>query len=59
MLDLNSIFLFVFIFSSLNIFRNALKFIGTLLGKENYFSGRDLLYLGLSISYFLTYILRV
>lgn len=59
MLSTDTIFLFVFIFSILNILKNALKFIGTLLGKDNFFSSGDLLYLGLSISYFLTYILRV
>lgn len=59
MLSVDTIFLFVFIFSTLNILKNALKFIGTLLGKEMFFSGGDLFYLGLSISYFLTYIFRV
>lgn len=59
MLSLDTIFLFVFIFSTLNILKNALKFIGTLLGKEMFFSGRDLFFLGLSLSYFLTYIFRV
>ncbi len=59
MLSLDTIFLFVFIFSTLNILKNALKFIGTLLGKEMFFSNRDLFFLGLSLSYFLTYIFRV
>jgi hypothetical protein len=59
MLSIDTIFLFLFIFSTLIILKNALKFTGTLLGKDNFFSGRDLFYLGLSLSYFLTYIFRV
>jgi hypothetical protein len=59
MLSINTIFLFVFIFSMLVVLRNLVRLIGTLLGNEIKFTNRDLLFFGLSISYVLTYILQV
>jgi len=55
MLQIEALFLFVFIFTSLMVLKNIIKFIGTLLGKETFFSGRDLFYLYASISYIITY----
>ena len=59
MLSINTIFLFVLIFSTLVVLRNLVRLIGTLLGNEIKFTNRDLLFFGLSISYVLTYILQV
>jgi hypothetical protein len=59
MLNINTIFLFVFIFSILVSLRNLVRLIGALLGNELKLSNRDLLFFGLSISYILTYILQV
>jgi len=59
MLNIDTIFLFVFIFSSLVILRNLVRLISALLGNELKFTNRDLLFFALSISYVLTYILRV
>jgi len=57
MLQIEALFLFVFIFTSQVILKNVIKFIGVLLGKEDFFSGRDLLFFYLAISYFLTYLI--
>lgn len=59
MLNIDTIFLFVFIFSILVSLRNLVRLIGALLGNELKLSNRDLLFFGLSISYILTYILQV
>ena len=58
MLDFNTIFLFIFIFSCHIILKNILKMIGILLGKNTIFTGRDLLFLYLTSSYFLTYLIK-
>lgn len=59
MLSIDTIFLFVFIFSILVVLRNLVRLIGTLLGNDIKFTNRDLLFFGLSISYVLTYILQL
>lgn len=59
MLNINTIFFFLFIFSVLVLLRTVFKYIGALLQKEPnqvLISGRELIYLGLSISYIITYI---
>ncbi len=59
MLDLNALYFFSFVFSILIILRNTTKFISSLLPKEPkpiYYGNMELIYLGLSISYFFTYI---
>jgi len=58
---IDSIIFFIFVFSSLIVLRASTKFIGALLQKEPsviHFSGRELIYLGLSISYILTFLIK-
>ena len=50
MLSTDALFLFIFIFSCLVLIKNVIKLIGTLLGRDINFSGRDLLFFGLSLS---------
>lgn len=57
MLSLDTLFLFLFILTSQIIIKNVVKFIGVLLGNDAKFASRDLLFLYLSISYFLTYLI--
>jgi hypothetical protein len=60
MINYNVIFLFVFIFSTLIILRTVFKFISSLLQnppQKMVISSKELLLIGLSTSYFLTYIL--
>lgn len=59
MLNINVILFFLFIFSILVLLRTFFKYIGALLHKEPkqvLISGRELISLGLSISYIVTYI---
>jgi hypothetical protein len=58
MLNISTIFFFVFVFTILVVIKNAFKFIGTLLQKEPHpmvMSNGELIILGLSISYIITY----
>jgi hypothetical protein len=57
--NLNSIYFFIFIFSTLIVIKNLSKFLIELLRdnpKPIGYSNRELLVLGLSISYIITYI---
>ena len=58
MLNISTIFFFVFVFTILVVIRNTFKFIGTLLQKEPHpmvMSNGELVILGLSVSYIITY----
>jgi len=60
--NLLPLFTFLLVFSSLNIIRNIFKIIGTLLQndpKPLVLSNRDLIFLGLSISYIITFIIHI
>lgn len=62
MLNIESIFVFVLIFSTLVALKNVFKFLGALLQKEPrplVLSNRELIFLGLSLSYIITYIVRL
>ncbi len=59
MLQIEALFLFVFIFTLQVILKNIIKFTGALLGKEVFFSGRDLLFFYLASSYFITYLIYI
>ena len=57
--NIEKIYFFIFVFTILVSLRHALKFIGALLEKEPkplVYSNRELITLGLSISYIITYI---
>jgi hypothetical protein len=59
MLNINVIFFFLFIFSDLVLLRTVFKYIGALLQREPKqvpVGSRELIYIGLSISYIFTYI---
>jgi hypothetical protein len=59
--NLNTIFLFFFIFSVLTVVRTAFRFIRALSQtppKPLEFSGRELIFLGIAVSYCLTYIIK-
>lgn len=59
MLNTSTAFFFVFIFTILVVVRNTFKFIGALLQKEPHpmvMSNGGLIFLGLSISYIITYL---
>jgi hypothetical protein len=61
MLNLDTLFLFCFIFSVLNVIRACFRLIGTLLQnnpEKLVMSSRELLTLGITISYILTYIIQ-
>lgn len=60
MINIESILLFVFVFSSLVLFRTVVTFISSLLQtppKKMVMTNRELIYNGLSLSYIITYIL--
>jgi hypothetical protein len=62
MLNIHTLFLFCFIFSVLNVIRACFRLIGTLLQsnpEKLVISGRELLILGLTISYVLTYLIQL
>jgi hypothetical protein len=59
MVNIDTIFLFVFIFSILTSLRLVMKFISALLQPEkNKFGSRELVIYGLFISYLITYIIK-
>jgi hypothetical protein len=59
MVNIDTIFLFVFIFSILTSLRLVMKFISALLQPENKnFRSRELVIYGLFISYLITYIIK-
>jgi hypothetical protein len=62
MLNVETFFLFIFILSILNIVRTLLNFLRSLLQTppERYMvSSRELTFIGLSISYIITYFIKV
>jgi len=59
--NINTIYFFIFVFTILVTLSNVLKFLRVLLQKEPkplVLSNRELLLLGVSISYFITYIIQ-
>ena len=59
--NIESIYLFIFVFTILVLIKNTTKFIGALLSKNPkplVYNDRELIFLGLSLSYFITYILQ-
>ena len=59
MFKIDILFFFMFVFTCLILLKNLTKFISALLQKEPQpmvYGNRDLIILGLSISYFITYI---
>jgi len=59
--NIDTIYLFILIFSILVSLKNVTKFIGALLQKEPkplVYSNRELIFLGISISYIITYLLQ-
>jgi hypothetical protein len=59
--NIDAIYFFVFVFTILVSLKNVTKFIGALLQKEPeplVYSNRELIFLGLSLSYIITYILH-
>jgi hypothetical protein len=59
--NINTIYFFIFVFTILVTLSNVLKFLRVLLQKEPkplVLSNRELLLLGVSISYFITYIVQ-
>ena len=59
--NINTIYFFIFVFTILVTLSNVLKFLRALLQKEPkplVLSTRELLLLGVSISYFITYIIQ-
>ena len=60
--DFNTIYLFVFIFSVLTVLRTVFRFIVSLLQEtpqKLVLSSRELIFLAISISYCLTYIIKL
>ena len=59
--NIDAIYFFVFVFTILVSLKNVTKFIGALLQREPkplVYSNRELIFLGLSLSYIITYILH-
>jgi hypothetical protein len=59
--NIENILLFIFVFTILTTLRAAFRILGSLLQKEPkplQFSNRELIFLGLSISYIITFILK-
>ena len=57
--NIETIYLFIFVFAILVTLKNVAKFISALLQKEPkplVYSNRELIFLGLSISYIITYL---
>lgn len=57
--NVDTIYFFIYVFTLLVLVKNASKVVGALLQKEPkplFYSNRELIYLGLSISYIITYI---
>jgi hypothetical protein len=61
MIDINTILLFVFIFSALTVLKTVARLIGSLISNPPkrfmWYTG-ELIYLGLAVSYCLTYIIK-
>ena len=59
--NIETIYFFIFVFTILVSLKNAAKFLGALLQKEPepmVYSDRELIFLAISISYIITYILH-
>jgi hypothetical protein len=59
--NIETIYLFIFVFTILVVFKNITKFISALLSSEPkllVYNNRELIFLGLSLSYLITYILQ-
>jgi hypothetical protein len=59
--NIDTIYFFIFVFTILVAFKNVANFIGALLQKEPkplVYSDRELILLGISISYIITYLLQ-
>lgn len=62
MLNLESIFVFILVFSILVLIKHVFKFMSALLQREPkpvILSNRELIYLGLSLSYIITYFITL
>jgi len=60
--SIDTIYFFIFVFTLLVSLKNVTKFIGALLQKEPkplVYSSRELIYLGLSLSYIITYLVKI
>lgn len=60
--NIETIYLFIFVFTILVTLRNVAKFVSALLQKEPkplVYSNRELIFLGLSLSYIITYIISI
>lgn len=60
--SIETIYLFIFVFTILVTLRNVARFISALLQKEPkplVYSNRELILVGLSLSYIITYILKL
>jgi hypothetical protein len=59
--NIETIYLFIFVFTILVVLKNITKFISALLSSEPkllVYNNRELIFLGLSLSYLITYILQ-
>jgi hypothetical protein len=59
--NIESIYFFIFVFTILVVLKNITKFISALLSKDPKpigYSNRELIFLGLSLSYLITYLLQ-
>jgi hypothetical protein len=59
--NIGTIYFFIFVFTILVVLKNITKFISALLSSEPkklVYSNRELIFLGLSLSYLITYILQ-
>jgi hypothetical protein len=59
--NIETIYLFIFLFTILVVFKGITKFISALLSsepKQLVYGDRELIFLGLSLSYLITYILQ-
>jgi hypothetical protein len=59
--NIETIYLFIFVFTILVVLKNITKFIRALLSSEPkllVYNNRELIFLGLSLSYLITYILQ-
>ena len=62
MFNIDSLFLFLFIFSVLTVLRTVFRFVSALLQNPPtrlVLEGRELIYFGITISYVLTYIIKL
>lgn len=60
--NIETIYLFIFVFTILVTLKNVAKFLSALLQKEPrplVYSNRELIFLGLSLSYIITYIISL